>query len=76
MSFIKKSLNFFCDAKFKQFFHGDIKPQNLVINEETKQIKVLDFDCSFRGKHKNKSNDPFATNIINFTGKSFGYYAP
>ena len=76
MSFIKKSLNFFCDAKFKQFFHGDIKPQNLVINEETTQIKVIDFDCSLRGKNRKKSNDPSASNTINFRGKSSGYYSP
>lgn len=42
-----------CVIHKNEFIHGDIKPNNIIYNSKTKQIKLIDFGgiCSFRLKN-------------------------
>lgn len=40
----------------KNLVHVDIKPQNILINEDTKDCKIIDWGLSFISSNKNKKN--------------------
>lgn len=52
----KQSLETLIDLKSKNIIHADIKPENLVYNERSKELVVLDFGCSFKSDDEAHGN--------------------